>query len=131
MVIDYAIHKIAAIDEPNDNELAIASSSASDSIVESVRKLARDNGISDEGAIRLFWANILLAWVYEHREQFDDLLCVVEEIYSDYNYPEELAGFVRYMPSNAPDLGSVEANEQRMITSIGEYVENYLAHKDT
>ncbi len=125
VVIDYAMHKIGTAEQLDDNELAIASSSPSDSIVEPLRTLARDNGLDDE-ALCFFWANVLLAWTYEHRDQLDDLLGVVEEIYSDYNYPEEFAGFVRYMPGNAPDLGSVEANEQRMVSSIGEYVRQYL-----
>ena len=122
VVIDYAIHKIATTDEPNNDEVAIASASASDSITESLRKLAMDN---DEDRICLLWANILLAWGFEHRQQYDDFLGIVEEIYSDYNYPEELASFVRYMPSDDINLGSIEANEQRMITSIGEYVDQY------
>ena len=130
VVIDYTLHKIATTDAPNDDELAIASSSTSDSIIESVRKLAIDNGVNDEDKIRSSWAKILLAWIYEHREQYDDLLDIVEEVYSDYDYPEELAGFVRYMPSDTPSLENTKTNEQRIMTSIGKYVEQFLFHKN-
>ena len=131
VVIDYAMDKIATADEPNDDELAIASSSLNDSIAERVKKLATEDEANDEDALRVRWANILLAWIYEHRDGMDDPLSVVEEIYADYNYPEEFGPFVRYMPSDAPDLGSVEANEQRMIASIGEYVEEFVVRRNT
>ncbi len=127
VVIDYAMDKVAEVDQPNDDELAVASSSINDSIIERVGKLAAEDAASGDDAIQSLWANILLAWLYEHRDELDDPLGAVEEIYAEYNYPEEWAKFVRYMPGDAPDLGSIEANEQRMIASIGEYIDQFVA----
>lgn len=126
VVIDYAMDKVASADQPDDDELAIASSSVNNSIVALVQKLAMAKGVSENDELNLRWANITLAWAYERREQVNDLLDVAESIYTDFDYPEELSAFVRYMPSDAPDLGSVEANENRMIASIGKYVEQFV-----
>jgi hypothetical protein len=41
---------------------------------------------------------------------------------SGQDYPEELARFVRYMPTDAPGLGSTQANEARMLDSIRDFV---------
>jgi hypothetical protein len=121
-VIDYAKTMIAADDAKNPEVVFIASAPTDESIAESVHRLAKVDFDSCQDKIQLFWANAVLAWVYEHRSSCDDLLSVVEEIYADFGYPSELAQFVRYMPSNAPDLGSREANEYRMIASMGRYV---------
>jgi hypothetical protein len=71
VVIDYAMDKIATCDQPNDNELVIASFSVNDSIAERVKQIAEEE-VNDEDVLRLRWANILLAWVYEHRDDMDD-----------------------------------------------------------
>ena len=125
-VIDYAKSKLTAGDGENPDEEFIASAVVDESIAESVHRLAEKEGDSSEDELRLFWANVFLAWAYEHRSDFQDFLGVVEEIYTDFDYPSELAEFVRYMPTNAPDLGSREANENRMIASMGRYVAEYI-----
>ncbi len=38
----------------------------------------------------------------ENRETVEDPFAVVEELYADFDYPEEIAGFVRYMPPEDP-----------------------------
>lgn len=52
------------------------------------------------------WLYLVLAWVYEHKSQFHDPLEIVEYIYSDFDYPDEIATFVRYMPDFRPDDNS-------------------------
>jgi hypothetical protein len=66
---------------------------------------------------------LVLAWIYEHRGAFLDPLQTVEEVYADFGYPERIAGFVRYMPMDGPDLGSREANEQRLMERWKEYLD--------
>jgi hypothetical protein len=45
---------------------------------------------------------LLLAWLYENRGKVQDPLGLVEELYADFDYPEQIAGFVRYMPPQDP-----------------------------
>lgn len=65
---------------------------------------------------------ILLSWLYENQSAFIDPLGVVEEIYAEFDYPEEIEQFVRYMPSKLPDLGSRSNNEKQLVRIWGEYV---------
>ncbi|KXF76501.1 hypothetical protein ATN84_25685 [Paramesorhizobium deserti] len=44
------------------------------------------------------WLYLILLWVFLHKESYPDPFSVVEEIYADFDYPEEVAPFVRYMP---------------------------------
>ena len=60
------------------------------------------------------WAYLVLAWVYEHRNDYSEPLAVVEEVYAYFDYPEKISAFVRYMPSEAADLGSLELNIARL-----------------
>lgn len=54
------------------------------------------------------------AWLFERRASVHDPLGMVEEVYSDFGYPPEIAAFVRYMPMVGPDLGNREQNEARL-----------------
>ena len=51
--------------------------------------------------------------------------CIVVrvEVYSDFGYPPRIAGFVRYMPAEQPDLGSRELNEQRLYENWKRYLD--------
>ena len=111
--------------EPDPTEIAIASSSENEPILESVRNLAAQESSTCGSAVSMKWLCLLLTWIYENREAFPDTLALVEEIYADFDYPKELAPFVRYMPSNEPDLGSKERNEERMIAKLGGFIRDY------
>ncbi|MCO8273673.1 DUF2247 family protein [Actinoplanes sp. TRM 88003] len=45
-----------------------------------------------------FWLFLALRWVYDHRTDFSDPLGTVEQLYADFDYPEEVEGFVRFLP---------------------------------
>jgi hypothetical protein len=49
------------------------------------------------------WLYLELKAAYDERERLDDPLSVVEEIYSDFDYPPTAAPFVRYMPLRPGD----------------------------
>jgi hypothetical protein len=75
------------------------------------------------------WAIILTAWTVESDSDPSSLLDRVECVYSDFNYPEELRQFIRYMPMNGPDLGSKEANEANMINRLNAFVHEIVARE--
>jgi hypothetical protein len=54
------------------------------------------------------WLFISLAWLFQNRNNFDDPLSEVEHIYSEFDYPEEIENFVRYMPTTDNDFLSKE-----------------------
>lgn len=69
--------------------------------LEVVEELIVDLEVSDqptEERARL-WLFLALAWLWEHRAKFDDPLEVIELLYAEFDYPEEISGLVRYIPA--------------------------------
>lgn len=78
-----------------------------------------------------FWLFLALAWVLEHRHDFDDPFEVIEMLYADFDYPKEITGLVRFMPA-APGqpigLSAIEERWQQFIDRVGaEYRARCLA----
>lgn len=65
------------------------------------------------------WLYLLLAWLYCNRTTVPDAFRVVEEIYATFDYPDEIAPFVRYMP--APD--PTRAGETYMLEAWRNYLD--------
>lgn len=55
------------------------------------------------------WLYLQLKAAYQKRNRMNDPLAVVEEIYSDFEYPAAIASFVRYMPLQAGETGGIQA----------------------
>ncbi|EGZ48521.1 DUF2247 family protein [Neisseria wadsworthii] len=75
------------------------------------------------------WLYIILKKVYESKDSFDDPLEEVEKIYADFDYPEEIESFVRYMSihDNGGDeflLQSKEDYIQRIYNNWAKYLED-------
>ncbi|WP_327114389.1 DUF2247 family protein [Nocardia sp. NBC_01730] len=50
------------------------------------------------------WAYLALAWVHENQSEFDEPFKVVDMIFADFGYPEDVGEFVTFMP---PPVGSL------------------------
>ena len=50
------------------------------------------------------WLYLLLFWIYENRDVYEDPFQVVEQVYAEFSYPRSMEPFVRYMPSNEPTV---------------------------
>lgn len=92
-----------------------------------VEALAGADASQDAEAIRSKWLYLVLAWVFINREHFTDPLEMGEKIYADFGYPERVARFIRYMPSDEPDLGSRELNEQKLYREWKSYLDELSA----
>ncbi|MFW6377262.1 MAG: DUF2247 family protein [bacterium] len=94
-----------------------------DLIKQYVNELAKP--ISDEAKVQTKnkVMYILLHWVYEHKEYYEDSLSVVELIYDDFDFPKSIANFVRYMPPEQPLLSTVEANIERLHKNWKDYLD--------
>ncbi|MHB8861861.1 MAG: DUF2247 family protein [Pirellulaceae bacterium] len=115
-LIDHACQILSETECADDGILAIASARETDELRPLIERVAGSSEQTAEHARK--WALILAAFVSE--SDVDDKLGAIDEIYSSFDYPEELAPFVRYMPMNGPDLGCTEANEKRMLESLKE-----------
>lgn len=118
-VINIAIDHVTAGDESAD-VLALAAllpNEHYDVPVILCRLSARDANFS-KGK----WLYLLLAWIYENRDTINDPLAVVEEVYADFDYPEEIEGFVRYMPprdASRVGISVLMENWRRYLTVAG------------
>lgn len=113
-VIDHACQVFSEGECDNDKILAIASANATDHLGPLIDRIA--GSVEPPADLGRKWALILAAFISE--SDLPDRLDAIEEIYSSFDYPDELSGMVRYMPMNGPDLGSREANESRMLNSL-------------
>jgi hypothetical protein len=97
--IDLAIDQVMGGNESSDvAELASVLPHEEHNVPELVHRLAeRDPECSKDK-----WLFLLLSWLYENRTAFEEPLELVEELYADFDYPEEIASFVRYMPPRDP-----------------------------
>ena len=69
---------------------------------------------------RLTWLRLIMAWVYENRSLYRDPLDVVEQLYADFGYPDELRSLVRY---NVPaDTDVTEFGEDALLRYWKEYL---------
>lgn len=66
---------------------------------------------------------LVLVYLRKSETGRDRLLDLIEEVYADFDYPDCIAGAVRYMPMQGVDLGSIEANEDRLIANLDRYLE--------
>ncbi|MEX2275368.1 MAG: DUF2247 family protein [Actinomycetota bacterium] len=66
----------------------------------------------------IFWS---LAWVLENREHFDDPYTVIEDLYTEFGYPEEMSGVVRFMPvpeGGEPGLEGVSSRWSEYVATM-------------
>lgn len=130
--LEIAIQKIA--DNPNapHAEVMLASTEPTETaeITEQVEKVAKAESEADRKRSKRRWLYLILAWLYENRASVADPLAEVEEIYSDFDYPEEVARFVRYMPPKEQDYwpqpSTPEEATTRLIRVWGDYVNRGL-----
>lgn len=71
------------------------------------------------------WLYYILKWLFENRYNVENVLDIVEEIYELFDYPDSIVSFVRYMPSETGDLGSLELNRERLFKNWGNYLKSY------
>ncbi|HEZ8210006.1 TPA: DUF2247 family protein, partial [Neisseria gonorrhoeae] len=73
------------------------------------------------------WLYILLNDVFHRKEEFYGPLGEVEKIYADFDYPEEIESFVRYMPPKdgyIPSAHTYEENIARLYSHWEHYLNN-------
>lgn len=71
------------------------------------------------------WQFLVLLFIYENRASFADPLAEVENVYADFDYPEDMREFVRYEPSRPdyePQAHSYEENIDRLYKNWLDYL---------
>jgi hypothetical protein len=112
-LVDVAVAKLEAGIElsPAEERAALLLSDEFDSIDGLVEDLRLGSEPVESRA--RFWLLAVLAWVLEHRVEFEDPLGVVELLYADFDYPQEMQGLVRFMPRQPGQQADAAALERR------------------
>lgn len=88
-------------------------------------ELASQKRSLSEEVIRKIWLYLILRWLFENRERAADPFALVDELYSDFDYPDEIAPFVRYMPPEDgydPSKHSETENYDHMLQQWRDYL---------
>lgn len=98
--VDHAVKELCKTDNPDSNVLELAILHKGEDIHPFIDELGNSENLYTELRVRKFLF-LALKWVYDNQELYEDPLQVVEMIYADFDYPEEIKGFVRYMPATS------------------------------
>lgn len=115
---EMAMHKLDV--HSGDVLSKLASSGNFDDAQSMILRLAEECGSPPQNERIL---KLVLAYLRKIETRKDRLLDCIEEVYADFDYPDCIAGAVRYMPMQGADLGSIEANEDRLIAKLDRYLE--------
>jgi len=71
------------------------------------------------------WLYLALDYLKTEPSLFDDPFEVIDSLYCEFGYPEEIAGLVKWMPPSQGEPSGLEALEQRWERYLGEARKRY------
>jgi hypothetical protein len=75
------------------------------------------------------WLYLALAWLHDHKDQYADPLQIIEMLYSDFGYPTDIEGLVRFMPPPPGSPTGVEAIEARWSEYLQRRLDEYATRR--
>ncbi|MCR8643944.1 DUF2247 family protein [Paenibacillus sp. N1-5-1-14] len=121
--VEHAEYVIDKEQEPPQKVFDLAWVNSKESIYPYLNEITNQSSEQDGSTLQEKFLFLLLNWVFEHKEQFSDPLGMVETIYADFDYPEEISKFVRYMPVQQPVSSSIETNVERLYNNWEMFLE--------
>lgn len=97
-VVDFAALRIDATSGRELVELAGLGRDEINQTTNLVRKLAACEEPREAEAAKQRWLYVVLDFLHKHRRADSDLPAQVEDIYVEFDYPDELSRFIPYMP---------------------------------
>lgn len=102
--------------------LKIAIADEYEDILPYIYELGNLEDSEDDSTIQDKWRYFILKELYAKKSNYENFNEKVEEIYAGFDYPEDMAGFIGYMPSL--DGKSMEESWQEYLTSSKGKFEN-------
>jgi len=97
--------------DPTLDALSLLLSDELDRVEPLISDLEKRHGVDDTDASRI-WLYLVLLLTFERRNVSGDPLSEVEQIYADFDYPDEMQGFVPFLPApegQTPGREGIEA----------------------
>ena len=123
-VADFATARLVSNEDSDLSIVILASLQPGERKSELIYRIAAAEPEQDSDYIQKKWLYLVLAWVFENQSAYSDPLAAADAIYADFDYPEEIVSFIRYMPMCEPDLGSYAANRARLFDNWKKYLED-------
>jgi hypothetical protein len=121
------LDNFAALDIADKTRLPEGPCSAEDFLASLKENAFLDsNQVSDA---RLSWLRILMAWIFENRNELNDPLAHVEQLYADFGYPDEIYDLVRFnVPSGEyrPQDHTTQQNHDRLMKMWEHYCKEHM-----
>lgn len=87
-----------------------------------LRQLTMLEKVEDKEYIKAKWLYAVLWSLYQRHNSYKDALEMVERIYSDFDYPQDIESIIRYMPAEEGNLRSCEFNDELLYKKWESYV---------
>lgn len=107
-----------------DTQIAALGKNDASEIMDLARSASSSEGGGIDTAAR--WRFLLLKWVYENRPLFANSLGVVEDLYAEFGFPQDMEAFVPFLPPSdgwEPTKHSQAENEMRLFDNWRRYLE--------
>lgn len=94
------------------------------SVDEIVETLALRNPTLEDQSPRR-WMFLTLLWLYENKDHIENVFGALEEVYADFDYPEEICSFAPIHPwenGYDPSAHTTEENQKRWLRNWKEYL---------
>lgn len=107
-------------------ELSFVMPDETNHIAPFLKELCSESEQKDDPKIKKKWLFIVLSWLWNNRNSFDDPLAEVEVIYADFDYPYEIENFIKYMPPSDgydPSTHSQIENINHLMSGWENYLE--------
>ncbi|MCC8361802.1 DUF2247 family protein [Lysobacter sp. A6] len=92
------------------------------------KQLADQEMPTEVGRDQQVWLFLVLADLYLRRNEVEDAFADIEVIYADFGYPEEIEGFVRFMPPSDGYEPLTHSHQENLQRSHRLWVQYLQAH---
>ena len=88
-----------------------------------INELADKVSVHDKNVSKQKMLYVILKWVFENRGKYLDPLKLVEIIYADFDYPDAISSFVRYMPPSKPNMGMTKSKNEKLFDNWSNFLD--------
>ena len=119
-------YDVLADDTPNfDAVLSLAISGTETEASVFLESLSEDSAWQDESYIKGKWLFAILKDLYRKRADYDNVLVVVDCLYTDFGYPEEIAPLIYYMPMADNGKGCIDSWQDYLLENEVRFNNNW------
>ena len=100
-IIEYAKYVLEEDIKGFNEVLELSIADEDEDITSLLVQLANLDKVETDEAIQEKWQYAILLDLYNNQDSYDNVYENIENIYADFDYPEDMASFIGYMPSSS------------------------------